>query len=65
MSDVHPGDLMSPQAAAEYLGVKASTIRGWACSGRLTKYKIGNLLRFRKEDLDGLVQKVPAIGAEA
>ena len=57
---------LTVKEVAQYLGMKTSTIYAWA--PEMPHYKIGNLLRFKKEDLDAWMEtkregaEVPRIG---
>lgn len=43
--------------AAEYLGVKATTIRGWIKKNNgIPAHKIGRLWKFKKDELDEWVK---------
>ena len=50
-------DLFNIREAAEYLTVKVPTLRKWRFERRLAVYKIGRTIRFKKSDLDALVEK--------
>ena len=45
-------NLMGVKEAAEYLGVKESTIYRWKLEGKIPCFKVGHLLKFKKEKLD-------------
>lgn len=51
---MHHADLMSPQAAAAYLGIEATTLAMWRSTKRypLTYIKVGRLVQYRKAHLD-------------
>ncbi len=51
--------LLSRKEAAEYLGVKISTLQNWACTKRynLRFIKVGRLVKYRKEDLDEFLHR--------
>jgi excisionase family DNA binding protein len=51
-------EMMVAQEAAEYLGVKASTLATWRCTRRhpLPFVKVGKKVRYRKSDLDKFLQ---------
>jgi len=59
-------DLLDVREAAEYLKVKVPTLRKWRFERRLAVYKIGRNIRFKKGDLDALIQQslIPALNAE-
>jgi excisionase family DNA binding protein len=63
MSD-HSEWLRTPEAA-RYLGVHIETIRRWARAGAIPAAKLGNRggFRFRREDLDGFLERRRAEGA--
>lgn len=42
--------------AQEYLQVSRATLYRWQCDGRLPVYKLGRLRRYKREDLDALVE---------
>jgi excisionase family DNA binding protein len=48
---------MSRREAARYLGVAEQTLAVWACNKRygLPCYKVGRLVKYKKEDLDAFV----------
>lgn len=48
---------MSPATAAEYLGIKESTLAIWRCTRRykLPYIKVGRLVQYRKSDLDAFL----------
>ncbi len=55
--------LLDAREAACYLGLSESTLRQWACQGRIPKVKLrGKALRFDKSDLDQIIaaDKSPA-----
>lgn len=49
--------LVSRQAAADYLGIKATTLACWASNKRysLPMIKVGRCVRYRKSDLDTFI----------
>jgi len=51
-------ELMTPQQAADYLGVKASTLGIWRCrrSYEIPFVKVGSKVRYRKTDLDDFLR---------
>lgn len=55
---------MSLQEAAEYLGVSTKTLRRRISEGTLKAYRVGkgprSPLRLRRDDLDGLLVRVPS-----
>lgn len=50
-------DLMTPQAAAAYLGVEVATLAMWRCTKRyrLPYIKVGRLVHYRKSHLDAFL----------
>ncbi len=50
------GGLLTPQQAADYLGIKLSTIYSMCMRRQIPFCKIGKLNRFRKSDLDQWIQ---------
>ena len=59
--------LYTASQTAEYLGLKEQTVRQWASMGKLPKVKLrGKSLRFRKEDLDRVINEdlIPARSQE-
>lgn len=51
--------LLGTSAAADELGVSASTLRRWRSEGRIEGRKVGKRWRFQRSDLEGMVN-VPA-----
>ncbi len=51
--------LLTPPAAAEYLGVSVDTLSVWRCVGRynIPFIKVGRLVKYRKSDLDAWLEK--------
>lgn len=45
---------LTPQQAADYLGLSVKTLAGWRCTGKvpLPFFKLGDAVRYRKADLD-------------
>ena len=52
-------EMMTPQQAAAYLGVKAQTLGVWRCTRRhpIPFVKVGRKVCYRKADLDRFVQQ--------
>ncbi len=50
-------DLLTREQAADYLGVKATTLAHWATTRRyaLPMVKVGSLCRYRRADLDAFL----------
>lgn len=44
--------LMTLQEVAEYLQIKDRTIYQWVQQGKIPGFKLGNVWRFRREDID-------------
>jgi excisionase family DNA binding protein len=49
--------LYSIEEAADYLGLKKSTLYTWARRRRISSVKIGRRLLFDQRDLDSLIEK--------
>ena len=51
--------LLSPDEAADFLGVQKSTLAVWRCVQRypLPFVRIGRLIRYRQTDLEAFVQE--------
>lgn len=48
--------LLSPQQAAEFLGVSLVTVRRWFYAGRLPAVRLGvKLLKFKRADLEAFI----------
>ncbi|WP_306253769.1 helix-turn-helix domain-containing protein [Parvularcula sp. IMCC14364] len=48
---------LTNEQAANYLGMKASTLNRWRCSGVGPRFlKVGRLIKYRKSDLDAYLQ---------
>ena len=43
---------MTLQEVAEYLQIKERTIYDWAQKGQIPAFKLGNVWRFKREDID-------------
>lgn len=51
-----PEQLMTAVEAAEYLGIRLSTLRHWICDGKIEFVKYGNgLVRLKRSTLDRFV----------
>lgn len=48
--------LFTRSEAASYLQVSKATLNNWANLGIITKHKIGNLVRYKKSELDEALQ---------
>ena len=53
----HKEKMLSREEAAEFLGVKASTLATWACKKRYTlpRYKIGRHIKYKTTDLQKFI----------
>ena len=45
---------MTTEQACEYLQVSSVSLYRWRQAGRITGYRLGSNLRYRREDLDAL-----------
>lgn len=52
-----PQDYLSPEEAAEILGLSPETIRSYIRSGELPAYQFGKRYRIRMVDFDEFVKK--------
>ena len=52
MADTSMEKYISIEDAAEYLGVKPSTIRSWIKIKDMPAHKVGKLWKFKKSELD-------------
>jgi excisionase family DNA binding protein len=54
------GRLLSPDEAAEYLGVHSQTIRSWIRSGKLPAARLAGLksIRIREADLENVLERI-------
>lgn len=53
MADQHNDNYISIEEAAEYLGVKASTIRTWIKAKGMPAHRVGSkLLKFKRSEID-------------
>lgn len=43
---------------AETVGVHSNTVRNWIDSGDLKAYKLGKVIRIRKEDLEAFAKEI-------
>lgn len=48
--------------AAEYLRLSVSSLRSMLCRGTIPRYKLGKSLRFKKADLDELLESSKTTG---
>lgn len=56
---------MTKQEVADRLRVTTQTVRRMARDGRLTEHRNGNIVRFRDDEVEALLQPVPAQEAGA
>jgi len=58
-SQFNQDSLLTRKQAAEFLGVKESTLAHWKCVGRynLQSVKIGRLVKYRVSDLEKFIEK--------
>lgn len=56
---------LTRQEAAKYLSIHPRTLDRWVEEGRVTRYHVGELrsVRFKVEDLDGLMKPEPSVAA--
>jgi excisionase family DNA binding protein len=53
MTEQHNDNYISIEEAANYLGVKTSTIRTWIKNKNMPHYRVGGkLLKFKKSEID-------------
>lgn len=59
MTNIDSNQLLTRKQAAEFLGVKESTLAHWKCTGRynLASVKIGRLVKYRATDLEKFIEK--------
>lgn len=52
-------EMLTTEQAAEYLGLKPSTLTSWRCTGRyqIPYVKVGRKTRYRKADLEKFLQQ--------
>ena len=56
MKIVESSGLLTPQQAADYLGIKLSTVYSMCMRRQILFCKIGKLNRFRRSDLDKWIE---------
>lgn len=56
---LNPSNRLTRKQAADYIGVKSSTLSVWAVTGRynLPYYKIGRLVYYNQIDLDAFIEE--------
>lgn len=52
-----PEKLMTLQEVADYLQIKERTIYQWAQLGKIPGFKLGNIWRFKREDIDTWIEE--------
>jgi nitrogen PTS system EIIA component len=52
-----PDRLMTLPQVAQYLQMKKRTIYQWAKSGKIPSFKLGNVWRFRRAELDHWIEE--------
>ena len=58
MTDQYTDNYISIDEAADYLGVKASTIRSWIKNKGMPHYRVGGkLLKFKRSEIDEWIKK--------
>lgn len=56
--------LMNDVDLAQHLGISVAALRKWRTLGRGPRYlKIGNLVRYRREDIDAFLNACPVGGS--
>lgn len=59
-------EFVSPEDAAEHMGVATKTIRRWIKSGLLPGYSVGpRFIRVRLSDLDAMLTPIKITGGDA
>lgn len=59
LSDLNNDRLLSVAEAAEYLGIKDSTVYAWVSQKRIPYVKVGRRTMFKRELLDKHFKEVP------
>jgi len=52
--------MITRQEVAKNLGISTRTVRRWEQKGWLSSFKIGNIVRYRKTEVDKLVESLMA-----
>lgn len=53
MSELHVDNYINIEEAADYLGVKTSTVRSWIKNKGMPHYRVGGkLLKFKRTEID-------------
>jgi excisionase family DNA binding protein len=50
-------ELLSTEETAEFLGISKTTLYEWIIQKKIPHFKVGRLVKFKKEDLDGWLKK--------
>lgn len=50
--------LLSRKEAAQFMGISLPTLSAWTASGRLKGYRIGSLVRYKKEELTQSLKRI-------
>lgn len=51
--------LLDAEAGADFLGIRANTLRKWARQGHVESVRVRGVIRFRLSDLQKLIIKSP------
>ncbi len=57
--------LMNIHEVARYLGVSPRTVYRLVSRGELKAYKVGSLWRFRREEVDAMLERMASVHEEA
>lgn len=49
-------ELLAPDEVSQYLNIKRSTLYSWTESGRIPYYRLGRMIRFKKDDIDSWME---------
>ncbi len=49
--------LWTVEETAAYLGCSPKTVYGWAASGKIPSFKLGGLVRFKREDINAWIEQ--------
>lgn len=55
---ITPNEYLTRYEVAEMLSISLVTIHNWVKSNILTAYRIGNLVRFRRQDIENCLTKI-------
>jgi excisionase family DNA binding protein len=50
-------ELLSTEETAEFLGISKNTLYEWIVQKKIPHFKVGRLVKFKKEDLDSWLKK--------